>query len=52
MASTLKSGDSRRLYHQVADQIRTVIEQGGFVPGSRLPPERELALQLGVSRSA
>jgi DNA-binding FadR family transcriptional regulator len=50
MASTLKSSDSRRLYHQVADQIRTVIEQGGFVPGSRLPPERELALQLGVSR--
>lgn len=51
MASTTpKSGDSRRLYQQVADQIRTVIEQGGFGPGSRLPPERELALQLGVSR--
>jgi GntR family transcriptional regulator, transcriptional repressor for pyruvate dehydrogenase complex len=50
MASTLKSSDSRRLYQQVADQIRAVIEQGGFAPGSRLPPERELALQLGVSR--
>jgi GntR family transcriptional repressor for pyruvate dehydrogenase complex len=50
MASTSKSGDSRRLYQQVADQIRTVIEQNGFVPGSRLPPERELASQLGVSR--
>ncbi|HEV8692162.1 MAG TPA: FadR/GntR family transcriptional regulator, partial [Ideonella sp.] len=24
--------------------------QGGFTPGTRLPPERELALQLGVSR--
>jgi DNA-binding FadR family transcriptional regulator len=50
MASTSKSGDSRRLYQQVADQIRAVIEQGGFGPGTRLPPERELALQLGVSR--
>jgi DNA-binding FadR family transcriptional regulator len=50
MATTSKQGDARRLYQQVADQIRTVIEQGGFHPGSRLPPERELALQLGVSR--
>lgn len=50
MASTPKSGDSRRLYQQVADQIRAVIEQNGFGPGSRLPPERELASQLGVSR--
>jgi DNA-binding FadR family transcriptional regulator len=50
MTSTLKTGDSRRLYQQVADQIRSVIEQGGFHPGSRLPPERELAQQLGVSR--
>jgi DNA-binding FadR family transcriptional regulator len=34
----------------VADQIRTVIEASRFSPGTRLPPERELALQLGVSR--
>jgi DNA-binding FadR family transcriptional regulator len=39
-----------RLYQQVANQIRHVIEQGGFTPGTRLPPERELALQLDVSR--
>ncbi|MGM9489282.1 FadR/GntR family transcriptional regulator [Ideonella sp. YS5] len=45
-----KQAEPRRLYHQVADQIRVVIEQGGFGPGTRLPPERELALQLGVSR--
>ena len=50
MTPTPKNGDSRRLYQQVADQIRAVIEQGGLHPGSRLPPERELALQLGVSR--
>ena len=34
----------------VADQIRSVIEESRFAPGTRLPPERELALQLGVSR--
>jgi DNA-binding FadR family transcriptional regulator len=42
--------DSRRLYQQVADQIRQVIEASGFAPGTRLPAERELAQQLGVSR--
>jgi GntR family transcriptional repressor for pyruvate dehydrogenase complex len=46
----MKPVDSRRLYQQVADQIRTVIEESRFTPGTRLPPERELALQLGVSR--
>lgn len=50
MTTNWKPGDSRRLYQQVADQIRKVIGQRSFGPGSRLPPERELALQLGVSR--
>ena len=45
-----KPVDSRRLYQQVADRIRAVIHEGRFEPGARLPPERELALQLGVSR--
>lgn len=50
MPSNVKQPEPRRLYHQVADQIRNVIDQGGFSPGTRLPPERELASQLGVSR--
>lgn len=50
MPSNAKQAEPRRLYLQVADQIRNVIDQGGFAPGTRLPPERELALQLGVSR--
>ena len=45
-----KPVDSRRLYQQVADRIRAVIHEGRFEVGARLPPERELALQLGVSR--
>ncbi|MBZ9653972.1 FadR/GntR family transcriptional regulator [Phyllobacterium lublinensis] len=40
----------RRLYRQVADQIRTLIEDGKFAVGERLPGERELAEELGVSR--
>lgn len=50
MPSTAKPADPRRLYQQVADQIRTVIEESHFAPGTRLPAERELAQQLGVSR--
>lgn len=50
MSAVVKPADARRLYQQVADQIRAVIEEGRYGPGARLPPERELALQLGVSR--
>lgn len=50
MLEQLKPADSRRLYHQIADQLRELIRQGRFGIGSRLPPERELAQQLGVSR--
>ena len=40
----------RRLYRQVADQLRQLIDAGEFPVGSRLPPERDLAMQLGISR--
>jgi len=46
----LSSIEPRRLYRQIADQIRTLIRSGEFVPGARLPPERDLARELGVSR--
>jgi DNA-binding FadR family transcriptional regulator len=42
--------ETRRLYRQIADQIRAGVRAGEYPPGSRLPAERDLALQLGVSR--
>jgi GntR family transcriptional repressor for pyruvate dehydrogenase complex len=46
----IQSIEPRRLYRQIADQIRTLIRSGEFSVGARLPPERDLARQLGVSR--
>ncbi len=42
--------EPRRLYRQIADQLRALIEAGEFRVGTRLPPERDLALKMGVSR--
>jgi DNA-binding FadR family transcriptional regulator len=42
--------EPRRLYQQVADQLRQLIDGGEYGVGSRLPAERELAKNLGVSR--
>ena len=46
----LQAVDNRRLYRQIADQIAALIEKGEYGTGQRLPPERDLAKQLGVSR--
>lgn len=39
-----------RLYHSVASKITKMIDDGVFPTGTRLPGERELAEQFGVSR--
>jgi GntR family transcriptional regulator, transcriptional repressor for pyruvate dehydrogenase complex len=46
----LQSIEPRRLYRKIADQLRLLIRDGEYGVGSRLPAERDLALQLGVSR--
>lgn len=46
----LAAVESPRLYRQIADQLRQLIERREFPVGCRLPPERELAEKLGVSR--
>lgn len=40
-----------RLYEQVAEQITLWIKENGLTPGDKLPPERDLAKRLGVSRA-
>lgn len=42
----------KRLYKQIADLVASHIKSGEFSPGSYLPSERDLAQQLGVSRSS
>jgi DNA-binding FadR family transcriptional regulator len=46
----LQAVESSRLYRQIADQLRGLIAGGEFAAGTRLPAERDLARQLGVSR--
>lgn len=41
-----------RLYQTIANKITKLIDDGKYPPGSRLPAERELAEQFGVSRVA
>lgn len=42
----------KQIYEQVADQIRAGITGGTYLPGTRLPSERDLAHRLKVSRPA
>lgn len=46
----LQTVASSRLYRQIAEQLRGLIAGGEFAAGQRLPAERDLARQLGVSR--
>ena len=46
----LKVVRPKRIYEQIAEQIETLVRDGTFVPGARLPAERELAEMLGISR--
>jgi GntR family transcriptional regulator len=39
-----------KLYLQVHDHLRGLIHDGAYRPGDQLPPEVDLAAQLGVSR--
>ncbi|GIV98244.1 MAG: GntR family transcriptional regulator [Herpetosiphonaceae bacterium] len=38
------------LYQQIADQIRERVRSGALPPGTRLPPVRQLANELGLTR--
>jgi GntR family transcriptional repressor for pyruvate dehydrogenase complex len=46
----IQSFTRKRLSDVVSDQIKRLISDGTLMPGDRLPAERDLATQLGVSR--
>jgi len=47
----LRQASKVTLYDDVIAQLREVISDGSLRPGDKLPPERQLASQLGVSRA-
>lgn len=51
-SSILQPPDRQRVDEQIATSIADAILDGVFPPGSALPPERELAEQLGVNRTS
>lgn len=52
MTTKRDSPTGRRPRDVVADSLRERIRSGEFAPGSRLPTQRELESEFGVSRSA
>jgi GntR family transcriptional regulator, transcriptional repressor for pyruvate dehydrogenase complex len=46
----IQAVEPKRLYRQIADQLRALIRRGEYEVGTRLPAERDLATKLGVSR--
>jgi GntR family transcriptional regulator, transcriptional repressor for pyruvate dehydrogenase complex len=51
-SSVLQPPDRQRVDEQIAASIADAILDGAFPPGSTLPPERDLAEQLGVNRTS
>lgn len=49
--SNFRTARPRRLYEEVVAQVMELIAVGELPAGSRLPPERRLEQQIGVSRS-
>ena len=43
--------NTKRLYQQIGQKLKDKIAAGDFKVGEKLPPEREIAEQMEVSRS-
>jgi len=52
MYITVNKNDRRPIWIQIVDQVIELSMSGKLHPGERLPPSRELAHQIGVSRSS
>jgi len=48
----LKPVEKQRVAEEIAEQLRSLILEGKYPPGSKLPPERELSKRLRVNRAS
>ncbi|HJZ86741.1 MAG TPA: FadR/GntR family transcriptional regulator [Polyangia bacterium] len=48
----LQRVEKQRIAEEIVEQLRSLILQGTYTPGDKLPPERKLAEQLGVNRAS
>src|SRR5262245_40067641 len=48
----LKPVEKQRVAEEIAEQLRALILNGQYPPGSKLPPERELPKRLRVDRAS
>jgi GntR family transcriptional repressor for pyruvate dehydrogenase complex len=48
----LKPVEKQRVAEEIAEQLRSLILNGQYPPGSKLPPERELSKRLRVNRAS
>ena len=51
MIIQIDKSQARPLHKQIVDKIKSLIDQGTLIPGSRLPSSRRLARMLGVNRT-
>ena len=49
MYITIDEKDSRPIYQQLVDEIKTLIARGELAEGTSLPPVRQVAADLGVN---
>ncbi len=49
LTGTINRSLKDSVYEQVASQIRQLVASGSLVPGTALPPVRQLATELGVN---
>jgi GntR family transcriptional regulator, transcriptional repressor for pyruvate dehydrogenase complex len=48
----LKPVEKQRVAEEIVGQLRSLILTGRYAPGDKLPPERQLAKELGVNRAS
>jgi DNA-binding transcriptional regulator YhcF (GntR family) len=50
MEISIDRGSDIPVYRQIIEKITSLVASGDLKPGDRLPPERELAITLGIAR--